>query len=271
MNREGRVGREDVELGDAGAFPAASPCSSPRSPLRTETLVLLKEATVAPGGLEQERALFGEKHGFVLFKLFERSTGDFGVSERSSWWAKDGFIRRRLDEYAKGFTRDHWVIALQTFVAYVIVLAIVSPDAVYAALSYGGSFQPVWGIIYLLMVCVLGGTVGMNTLLQLYIIVSLVFAGCFGLWVRHMTFLAAGSDWGNNDVAKGATYTLLMSLSCGTFNILRWRWDVTNPLFFMCSIFLIFTQGSYSGPKAGTLYLQVCTGFDFDVGSLELD
>ena len=258
---EGSALRGDVELCGAVQSSPASPCSSPRSPwspLRTETRVLLKEASVAPGGLEQQSAQFGEKHGFILFKLFERSSGAPKTTERSSWWAKDGVVRTRLDEYATGFAKDHWVLALQIFVSYVIVLGIVSPDAVYNALSYGGSFQPVWGIIYLLMLAVLGGTVGMNTLLQLYVVVSLVFAGCFGLWVRHMTYLAAGSDWSNNDVAKGATYTLLMGVSCGVFNILRWRWDVTNPFFFMCSIFLIFTQGSYSGPKADTLYLQVC-------------
>ena len=273
MNEERSAHRDDVELGAEAVEAPASPrlaSASPRAPLRAETRVLLKNAAVPPGGFEQQSAQFGEKHGFLLFKVFERSAYDLeGLAKDKdkqvgdmAWWPeKKKILQKRVNEYFKGFTRDHWIIFLQTFVAYVIVLGIISPDAVYNALSYGGSFQPVWGIIYLLMVCTLGGTVGVNTLLQGYVVVSLVFAGCFGLWVRHMTYLAAGSDWSNNNVAKGATYSLLMSLSCGLFNILRWRWDVTNPLFFLCSIFLIFTQGSYSGPNAGTLYLQVCVAF----------
>ena len=261
---ERRTGGKPADLVDVETAPsptASSPSSPSRAPLiKSETLLLLKNAGVPPGGFEQQGVQFAEKHSFLLSALFRpvdrssrRGLLDRGESKLSSWWAS---VKSHTREYWTGFTKDHWIIFLQTFVTYVVVLAIISPDAVYEALSYGGSFQPVWGIIYLLMMCVLGGTVGMNTLLQLYVFVSLVFAGCFGLWIRHMTYLAAGSDWSNNDLAKGATYTVLMSVSCGAFNILRWRWDVTNPLFFMCSIFLIFTQGSYSGPTAGTLYLQ---------------
>ena len=252
----------DVET----AMPAPTSPTSPTSPRlqATETFTLLKNAAFPPGGMEQLGEQFVERHSFVLWKIFERrrskqeSDGSEPkpsslASSSSSWWLH---AKENVKGYARGFGKDHWILFLQTFVAYVAVLAIISPDAVYTALSYGGSFQPVWGIIYLLMMCMLGGTVGMSTLLQMYVFVSLVFAGCFGLWVRHMTYLAAGSDWTNNDVAKGATYTVLVSVSCGAFNILRWRWDVTNPLFYLCSIFLIFTQGAYSGPGAGTLYLQ---------------
>ena len=163
-----------------------------------------------------------------------------------SWWR---------DVYVKGFTRTHVVTGLQVFVGFVVFLAIVSPDAVYDALSYNGTVAPTWGLIYSLMLCITGGTVGMNTLQQIYVEVSLVFAGCLGLLIRHLTYLAAGEDWNNNDVAKGATYSILISLTCGCFNVLRWKWDVLNPFFFMCSIFLIFTQGKYSGEGSGTLYL----------------
>ena len=191
---------------------------------------------VPPGGLEQEHPKYDVSHTFLLFNW---------KTDVCTWWKG----------YWSGFTRNQCILGFQAFVAYVIVLCIISPDAVYNALSYGGKVSPSWGLIYLLMVAIIGGTVGMNTLLEGYILVSLVLAGGIGLLIRYLTYLAAGSDWSNNDVAKGATNTLLLSFTCGVFNILRWKWDLTNVFFFACSIFLIFTQGRYSGEGATTAFL----------------
>ncbi len=191
---------------------------------------------VPPGGLEQEHPKYDVSHTFLLFNW---------KTDLCTWWKS----------YYKGFTRKQYARGLQAFVAYVVVLCIISPDAVYNALSYGGSVSPAWGLIYLLMMAVIGGTVGINTLLEVYIIVSLVFAGAVGTLIRYLTYLAAGSDWSNNDFAKGATFALLGGFSCAIFNILRWKRDLTNVFFFMCSIFLVFTQGPYSGEGATLAFL----------------
>lgn len=207
-------------------------------PERSLKAVKTTDFVVPPGGFEQQHPKYHSRHTFVLF----------------SWEEKPDFCTW-CHGYWKGFTRSQCIVGLQTFVAYVIVLAIISPDAVYDALSYGGKVSPSWGLIYLLMVAILGGNVGMNTLMEGYILVSLVVSGCIGVLIRYLAYLAAGSDWSNNDVAKGATNTLLLSFTCAIFNILRWRWDLTNVLFFTCSIFLIFTQGQYSGEGATTAFL----------------
>ena len=276
-----RLGGSDVELGGAGAVSSRIallvPSVSPVPPANGDARPPQGGFTVAPGWPgTTERALFGEKHGFVLFKLFERSSGALEAStERSSWWAKDGVVIRTTAGRVchGGYAKDHWVLALQTFVAYVIVLAIVSPDAVYAALSYGGSFQPVWGIIYLLMLGVLGGD-GRDEHAAPAVRRRLagVCRGAFGLWVRHMTFLAAGSDWGNNDVAKGATYTLLMSVCVRGVQHSPVAGGTSPTRSSSCAAsFSSSRRGVTLGRKLGRCTLQVCTGFDFDVGSLELD
>lgn len=199
------------------------------------------EFLVPPGGMEQQHPKYHDHHTFILLSSLWGGTN----IDPYTWWKR----------YWKGFRRDHYILALQTFVSYVIVLCIISPDAVYNALSYDGRVSPSWGLIYLLMLAILGGTAGMHLLLQSYALVSLVFSGCLGVLIRYLTYLAAGSDWDNNDFQKGVTNTLLLSFSCGVFNILRWKWDLTNVLFFMCSIFLVFNQGQYSGEGASRAYL----------------
>lgn len=191
-----------------------------------------------------------ESHGFVLSGLLP--------GQQAGEIARTGYlvsIKRWMKAYVTGFTRQQYMRALQTFTAYVIFMCIISPDAVNSALWYNGIMPPELGLIYILMLSVLGGTVGTNSLLQIDTLVSLVVAGLFGVLIRYIVWLASGQDWDNNDFAKGAAFSLLIAFSCGCFNILRWRWDATNAFFLLCSIFLIFTQGPYYGPQAGTLYL----------------
>lgn len=191
-----------------------------------------------------------ESHGFVLFRLLPWHHGEEV--------ARTGYrvaIQQWIKDYVTGFSRQQCVRALQTFIAYVIFMCIVSPDAVNNALWYNGIMPPELGLIYVLMISVLGGTVGTNSLLQIYTLVSLTAAALIGVLIRYIVWLASGQDWDNNDFAKGAAFSLLIAFACGCFNILRWKWDATNAFFLLCSVFLIFTQGPYYGPDAGTLYL----------------
>eukprot|EP00889_Picochlorum_renovo_P008250 jgi/Picre1/35280/NNA_002742.t1 len=218
---------------------------------RWKDSIKAEECRVSASGVEA----FGSKdvhesHGFVLSGLLP--------GQQAGEIARTGYIvsmKRWMKAYVTGFTRQQYVRALQTFIAYVIFMCIVSPDAVNSALWYNGIMPPELGLIYVLMISVLGGTVGTNSVMQIYALVSLVVAGLFGVLIRYIVWLASGEDWDNNDFAKGAAFSLLIAFSCGCFNILRWKWDATNAFFFMCSIFLIFTQGPYYGPQAGTLYL----------------
>ncbi|KAI8108763.1 hypothetical protein M9435_005180 [Picochlorum sp. BPE23] len=218
---------------------------------RWKDSIKAEECRVSASGVEA----FGSKdvhesHGFVLSGLLP--------GQQAGEIARTGYIvsmKRWMKAYVTGFTRQQYVRALQTFIAYVIFMCIVSPDAVNSALWYNGIMPPELGLIYVLMISVLGGTVGTNSVMQVYALVSLVVAGLFGVLIRYIVWLASGEDWDNNDFAKGAAFSLLIALSCACFNILRWKWDATNAFFLLCSVFLIFTQGPYYGPQAGTLYL----------------
>lgn len=217
---------------------------------RWNTSIKAEECRVAPAGVEALNSMdVFESHGFVLSAF---------LPGRAKEIAKAGClvsVCRWLKEYRTGFKRQHVVRALQTFVAYVIFLCIVLPDVVNRALWYNGATPPELGLIFILMIAVLGGTVGTNTLLQIYSLISLVVAGLLCVLIRYIVWLASGQDWDNNSFAKAAAFSLLIAFTCGCFNILRWKWDVTNAFFSLCSIFLIFMQGPYSGPEAGPLYL----------------
>jgi hypothetical protein len=217
---------------------------------RWRTPIESEECRVASVGVEVLDSVdVLESHRFVLSALLPgraREIAKVGCFSSVCAWMK---------EYIGGFKRVHLIRALQAFVSYVIYLCITSPDAVNSVLWYNGATPPELGLIFILMIAVLGGTVGTNTLLQIYAIISLVVTGLLCVFIRYIVWLASGEDWNNNNVAKAAAFSLLIAFTCGCFNILRWKWDVTNAFFSLCSIFLIFMQGPYSGPDAGTLYL----------------
>jgi len=190
-----------------------------------------------------------QSHDFVLSALLPgqaREIAKAGCLESLHTWTK---------EYVTGFNRQHFIRALQTFISFVIYLCIVWPGPVNDALWYNGALPPALGLIFVLMFGVTGGSVGTNTLLEIYSVAALVLTGLVSVLIRYIVWLASGQDWENNNFAKAAAFSLLIAFSCGCFNILRWKWDVTNALFSMCSVYLIFMQGPYSGPKSGTLYL----------------
>eukprot|EP00890_Picochlorum_soloecismus_P006273 jgi/Picsp_1/6647/NSC_03990-R1_---NA--- len=190
-----------------------------------------------------------ESHDFVLSALLPGRAREIAMAGCL------GSLCTWLKEYVTGFSRQQFIRALQMFVSYVIFLCIVWPGPVNSALWYNGALPPELGLIFVLMFGVTGGSVGTNTLLEIYSVAALVITGLISVLIRYIVWLASGQDWTNNDFAKAAAFSLLIAFACGCFNILRWKWDVTNAFFSMCSVYLIFMQGPYSGPKSGTLYL----------------
>ena len=157
-------------------------------------------------------------------------------------------------KWVGGFSAKNVKLGGQVFLSFVIFLSITSPLPVWNALSYGTIVPPL-ACIYMVMLGIQGGNMGNITLLEIYMILSIILSGLLATLIKYLTWLAAGSDWSNNNVSKGVTYVVLVSFSCGIFNILRWKWDATNMFFYTASIFLIFNLGAYSGKGSGLNYL----------------
>ena len=186
-------------------------------------------------------------HRFVLEYLL--SDG-----QDSSSRLMPGHVWKAFKKWMGGFSAKNLKVGGQVFLSFVIFLGITSPLPVWDALSYGTMVPPV-ACIYMVMLGVQGGTMGNITLFQVYMIFSIILSGLLATLIKYLTWLAAGNDWSNNNVSKGATYVVLVSLSCGIFNILRWTWDATNMFFYTLSIFLIFNLGAYSGVGSELFYL----------------
>ena len=189
----------------------------------------------------------GERHYFVLEHIH---FGEFVCSQllpRNVWKATKKWIQ--------GFSPNHLKVGGQVFLSFVVFLAMTSPLPVWEAFSYGTIVPPV-ACIFMILLGVQGGSMGNTTLLEIYMLASIVVSGLIATLIKYLTWLAAGQDWSNNNVSKGATYVVLVSVSCGVFNILRWKWDATNMFFCFASIFLIFGLGAYSGVDSEVDYLN---------------
>ena len=144
-------------------------------------------------------------------------------------------------QWLRGYSGEHWRVGLQTLIAFSAVAALILPAPVWNALYYA-KVDPVITLAF--MALVFPAHVGGATIDGLFLIAAFIIGGALVAVANWAAWAANGSSFVDS-VTKGAVFVTMLSTFLGIVNMLRWRWDFTNPLFTMVAVSGVFS-GSVS-------------------------
>jgi hypothetical protein len=160
-----------------------------------------------------------------------------------------------------GYSKDQLKVGLQIFLSFCIISALTFPYPVWKALSFGAITPPL-ALVFVMILAPQhqGGAV----LFAIFLAIGVLIGGGLALAIKYLTYFANGSNWVDQTVVKGVTYSLLTALAGGILNTLRWQWEATNPMFLLCCAGLMLSGGvgTYYSPAllpSSILYILILT------------
>ena len=164
------------------------------------------------------------------------------------------WVWQQIIDWCNGYTMDHKKVALQVFLAYAILIAIMAPEESWNQLAHGAVVPPL-ALVFLILIGPYTQGVTIWSILQS--ITGILTGGCLILLSTYLTNAAIGFNWGDNSVTKGVVMTIFSTLAAFVLMSAKFFFKFTFEFTVTACASLVFAGGISSYYRNPVDYLQV--------------